>query len=685
MKCEGAMCGAASRRYALAGGRESLSSWSDDSSQELIELMKVASRLGLTFLLAALALFSSAQAQDVKQQPRDPRAKSLEEEANLLIQQRKNDDAIAALEEAVKIEPEWDSLHFKLGLAYSNKFLSTRNNEYEEKSLAAFRKCLQLNPAHTEVYLSRAKMAFAGKKYEDAIVLAEREIKINPAEALAYKLKWEAMLKREDYEKEAPVIRAEVDALVKSDVNRESALLAALFGYEILADEVAQTKIEDLFVKEFPASRIARNILRSRAIGEPDKTRQIELIEKFITRFPDDSEHGLMYPILFRALASLPDEPSERIAKIGDAWIKSATTLYDEITSRSTVATALAERRFNLDHAQSIIDQAISITDSLDATSQRLSGILKNERAGLIAMLKSRAHTARGFVFLRRGKIEEAAKEMGENLKPVTAQVEKDGYILWKDMDLREIGVRPYVLWFAELFEAKGEYDRAAKYLLAGFGDNEQGNRYIRERLPLVYAKLGRDARAAASALSESERRFTSLTTISPALKEESRKRLLAERVAKPAPDFKVFTLDKKIIRLSDLRGKVIVLNFWATWCGPCVAELPHLQKGVEKYKNAPDFVVLIVSVDENKLAVRPFLEANRLTMLAAYDDGAADSFGVNGIPSTFIIDRDGVIQFSEEGFGADGAVYIERLNWRVDELLKEKPAKTGAAATRSN
>lgn len=648
--------------------------------------MKAASSSTLTLLLMVLlmvlAFQSPARAQVGDRKPRDPRAKELEEKATLLIQQRRSDDAIAALEEAVKIEPEWDSLYFGLGIVYSNKFLSTRDKAYEEKSLAAFRMCLELNPSRAGVHLARARMAFAGKRYEEAIALAEREIKVNPSEASASELKWAAMLKRADYEKEVPVIRAEIEALLRSNVSREKALLAALLGYELLADRDGREKTEDLYVREFPDSFIARNILRTRAVEEPDKQKQTVLMEEFISRFPDDPTLVYLYPILFRALANRPDEQGARIKKIGEAWLESATAIYDIITSRWTVATALAERRLDLDRAQSIIDEAVRITDGLDLKSPLLDKVPQNERGGLVAILRTRARMARGFVLLRRGKIEEASKELGDNLRPAMDQVEKNGYILWKDMDLREIGVRPSVLWLAELFEAQGQYERAARYLLAGFSDSERANNYIRDRLPFVYAKLGRDSSAAASALSETERRFISLTTVSPALKEEAKKRLLAMRVARAAPDFKVSTLDKKVVRSSDLRGKVVVLNFWATWCGPCIAETPHLQKAAEKYKSNANVVILIVSTDENRLAVRSFLERNRYTMLAAYDDGAAGSFGVRGIPATYIIDRDGVIQFSEEGFGAGGQDYVERLSWRVDELLKEK---TGAAGAKRN
>jgi thiol-disulfide isomerase/thioredoxin/tetratricopeptide (TPR) repeat protein len=633
--------------------------------------MKIISLLLLAFLLVIPACFFPALAQENNQAPRNEKAKELEDQANQFLQQRKNSEAIAAFEEAIKIEPQRSSLHFGLGVAYSNRFFSTRNKEFEEKAIAELRKSLELNPAQAGAQLAMGKMAFTAKRYEEAITLAEREIKANPSDAFAYKLKWEAMLKREDFEKEVPVIRAEIESLLQNNARRQDALVAALFGHEVLADDDARSRIEDLILKECPASLTAKNIFRDRAMVERDKKKQTALIEDFITRFPDDPTIAVMYPAYFRGLASRPDEPGEKIAKTGVAWVKAVSEIYEVITSRWTVALTLAERRADLGLAASIIDEAVKITDSLDAQSASLSRVREDARPRFIAMLKERAHTASGFVLLRRGKIEEASKELASNLQPVIEQVEKNGYILWKDMDLREIGVRPRVLWLAELYEAQGDFERARKYLLAGVSDDEQANSYIRERLPVVFSKLGRDSSAAASALKDAESRYNTLTAASPGNRDEQKKRALAKRVAKPAPDFKVLTVDKKVVRLSDLRGKVVVLNFWATWCGPCIEEMPHLEKAFLKYKNEPRVVFLAVSVDDNKLAVRSFLQKKRYTMLTAYDDGAAQSFGVSGIPTTFFIDRNGTIQFDEQGFGGDGSeYYVERMSWRIDDLL---------------
>ena len=160
-------------------------------------------------------------------------------------------------------------------------------------------------------------------------------------------------------------------------------------------------------------------------------------------------------------------------------------------------------------------------------------------------------------------------------------------------------------------------------------------------------------------------------------MREEERQRLLASRESTPAPDFHALGLDGKALSLADLKGRVVVLVFWATWCGPCVAELPHLNTAAAKYAANPDVAFLAVSVDEHRLAVRPFVQRNRYSLPFAYDVDGASALGVGGVPALILLDRRGRVAFREQGFGGEADRYVERLSWRIDELLKESERTT--------
>ena len=114
--------------------------------------------------------------------------------------------------------------------------------------------------------------------------------------------------------------------------------------------------------------------------------------------------------------------------------------------------------------------------------------------------------------------------------------------------------------------------------------------------------------------------------------------------VGNPAPDFTVQDADRKV-SLHDLRGKVVVLNFWATWCPPCVEEMPSLVKMQSDLKDR--VVVLAVSVDEDERTYHSFLKKYNVDLLTVRDpqQKSNELYGTIKFPETYIIDRNGVVQ----------------------------------------
>lgn len=113
------------------------------------------------------------------------------------------------------------------------------------------------------------------------------------------------------------------------------------------------------------------------------------------------------------------------------------------------------------------------------------------------------------------------------------------------------------------------------------------------------------------------------------------------------AADFKLETLDGNTISLDSLRGKVVFLNVWATWCEPCREEMPSMQTLYDDFKGNKDFVMLAVSQDvKGRAAVAPYVAKNgyHFTILLDPENKIGETYDVSGVPETFIIDRKGQI-----------------------------------------
>ena len=116
-----------------------------------------------------------------------------------------------------------------------------------------------------------------------------------------------------------------------------------------------------------------------------------------------------------------------------------------------------------------------------------------------------------------------------------------------------------------------------------------------------------------------------------------------ARMIGKAAPDFELKKLDGTLVKLSDLKGRIVVLDFWATWCGPCVASLPKITELGQEYKGA-EVDVITVNIEQTSAEVRALLDRLKISPVVVLDsDGAvARAYQAQAIPQTVIIDRDG-------------------------------------------
>lgn len=136
------------------------------------------------------------------------------------------------------------------------------------------------------------------------------------------------------------------------------------------------------------------------------------------------------------------------------------------------------------------------------------------------------------------------------------------------------------------------------------------------------------------------------------------------------APDFTLRTLDGRNLRLQEQRGRVVLVNFWATWCGPCRVEMPHLNRLHDKYR-AAGLVLLGVNVDEDPRAAAGVAAklGVQFPVLLDTDKAVSRLYDLNSMPSTVLIDRDGRVRHVHRGY-RDG--YENTYEQQIRELLKQ-------------
>jgi len=123
-------------------------------------------------------------------------------------------------------------------------------------------------------------------------------------------------------------------------------------------------------------------------------------------------------------------------------------------------------------------------------------------------------------------------------------------------------------------------------------------------------------------------------------------------------------------LKLSSLNGKVIVLDFWDTWCGPCRLQHPLYQQVMRRFEGNSSVLFLSISTDEEHALVEPFLKENHWTNPVYFEDGLAHMLRINSIPTTIIVNQRGEISSRLNGFNPDR--FVDLLTERIQQAMKD-------------
>ena len=154
---------------------------------------------------------------------------------------------------------------------------------------------------------------------------------------------------------------------------------------------------------------------------------------------------------------------------------------------------------------------------------------------------------------------------------------------------------------------------------------------------------------------------------------EKHRKEIKEKMISKDAPAYELVNLDGEKVSSESLKGKVVIVDFWATWCGPCKASFPGMQKAVNKYKDRDDVAFVFIDtwerVEDKEKNAAEFIASKEYTfnVLMDNDNAVVKSFGVSGIPTKFVVDKKGKIRFKSVGFSGNDDELVRELDMMIE------------------
>ncbi len=373
----------------------------------------------------------------------------------------------------------------------------------------------------------------------------------------------------------------------------------------------------------------------------------IRALEKHLAQFPESKRREEIEYVLLKSAMELEDDA--RIAKYGVLFLDTGandTAVMDRVIPLllRDPSERMAKRVLGYAKRYEIAAQAIE-ENRPEATGLLYSWKLKRDRA-----------FSRAFVFQARA--EGNLGNFAEALKLARRSYEIDP----SAEAARECG-----RWLAKLGQAEEALASYADAFSIEDPRNDAAHREedLRRLRELYTAKYGAERGLGDLILAAHDRTRAALSA-----KRAELAALAPNATATKPAEFVLAALEGEPLSLASLRGKVVVLDFWATWCGPCRMQHPLYEEVKRRFEHNPDVRFLSINTDEDREAVEPFVEENKWPRQVYFEDGLAGALRIASIPTTLVLGKDGAIFSRMNGFVPE--TFVEQLAGRVKDALSE-------------